>query len=241
MARMGKQSGDPAMTDSTGLPITTVSFLVTREVRWFHEGPPPDAVLEWFDDDSILRESRADVYDLAQARRGIGLKYRGGTAYDIKHRTSVHEPIMLAGAVGRTEDWVKVSYPIGGEQGIEEPIVVEKQIVTKRFELVAESESGEGAGCEVELSSLRVAGDDYWSFGLETFGSPARRAAALAGALQRLLFETPLPDGAPVSGPMSSGYPEFLAGIGDGPGRSGLTEVPDERSGGDAAWGSGWA
>ena len=123
------------MTESTGLPITTVSILVTREVRWFHTGPLPSAVIDWFDPSGASTvESRVDVYDLAFARRGIGLKYRGGMAYDTKHRTSVHEPLVLSGTVGRVEDWVKVSHPIEGRQGIDVPIVVEKRILTRRFE-----------------------------------------------------------------------------------------------------------
>lgn len=230
------------MDDITGLPINETDVLVTREVRWFHEGAVPDEVLDWFTigGEVGFRENRADTYDMAQAGRGIGLKYRGGQSYDAKHRVSIHEPLVFGGFVGIIEDWVKVSHPIGGPQGIEDPLVIEKQITTRRYVLGGATIDDGSGGCDIEVSSIRFGGRSYWSFAFETFGHPSRRAQALHGGLEQLLEDSPLPEGLVVSSNLSCGYPKFIADRGATPGDRGLHEVdeipPIEGWSGNAGW-----
>lgn len=222
---------DRQMDDFTGLPISETGVLVSREVRWFHEGALPDELIDWFTEGGEvgLRESRADTYDMAQARRGIGLKYRGGQSYDAKHLMSTQGPLMLGGFVGQIEDWLKVSHPIGGPQGIEEPVVVEKQIFTRRYVLGGETIEEVSQGCDVELSSIRFCGQSCWSFALETFGHPSRRGQALQGGLAQLLEDIPLPEGLVIASDVSSGYPRFLAERGGAPGGRLLEDVDGPR------------
>ncbi len=88
--------------------------LVSREMRWFLEGPIPDAARDWFDGlpgkgKKVKRSyPRQDIYLAIPDRPDLGLKLREGRL-EIKIRSGPGSPCpLLDGAVtGTGEDWQK--------------------------------------------------------------------------------------------------------------------------------------
>lgn len=201
------------MTDTPGHQNSDMGLLVTREVRWFHDGPLPTDVVRWFTMDGTkgFYENRTDRYDLVSAHRGIGVKYRGHESFDMKYRVSIEEsPILLAGFRGRIEDWVKVTHPVDAVERVEQPVAVAKQIITRRHHLPGRFD-GADAGCDLELVEIQVSGALAWSFCVETFGSAEDRIVAFAHGVERLFEETPLPQGMVLTSAVSCSYPEWIS------------------------------
>jgi len=184
--------------------------LLTREVRWFFDGSLPADVKSWFTAGSTrgVRKSRSDVYDLAPARRGIGVKQRDGVRLDAKHKVAELGVVRLRpGVEGRVDDWEKTvqsGLTVGPER-----LVVSKEIITLRFEAESPPDRG-SAGCEVELASISIGSARSWSLCFETFGDPALRGEALEAGLDGLVGEGPLPEGLELRSERSCGYPEWL-------------------------------
>lgn len=200
------------LADSNQMGIGSGRFgpstaLMTREVRWFYDGPLPLSVLDWFTTPSHHAEQRVDYYDLASARNGIGRKHRDSTTFDTKFRVDLFPSTPLApGVTGQVEDWMKISEPLGEspEHAITEPFPVGKQLITRRIPWVDDS------GCEAELAGIAAGGIRAWSLCFETFGAPERREEALAVGVQ-LLKETPQPNGVVFNQEASLSYPDWLA------------------------------
>jgi len=194
--------------------------LLTREVRWFFDGPLPADIENWFTTRSArgVRESRSDVYGLAPARRGIGVKQRDRATVDAKHKVAELGAVQLRpGVEGRVEDWEKTAQSgliVGHER-----LVVSKEIITLRFEAESPGDSGP-VGCEVELASISVGPTRSWSLCLETLGDPALRGKALEVGLDGLLADGPLPEGLRLRSERSCGYPEWVSGLAAAPGDS---------------------
>lgn len=196
------------MTEAGESPQTRPT--ITREVRWFFEGPLPDDVKMWFTDYARrgTRESRTDVYDRRAARSGVGIKRRDGAAIDAKHGVRDPEVLeLLPGVKGHVEDWEKTR-----ESGLlvgREQVVVSKEIFTLTFD-DPESHEEEPTGCEAELASIRVGPHRSWSLCFETYGDPESRAEALQLGIGGLLGEGDLPASLSLSVSASFGYPEWI-------------------------------
>lgn len=195
----------------------TPIILVTREVRWFHSGPIPASVLEWFTDSGRLgvHERRTDRYDLASARDGIGVKQRSSESVDMKRSVSQEAGIELApGLVGCVEDWVKVSRLLDDATATtdERCVSITKDITTRRYILdEATIERGVEIGCEVELADINSGGRRAWTLCFETIGPAHTRQSALLAGIEGLLEETPLPDDLSFTTEESCGYPAWIA------------------------------
>jgi hypothetical protein len=200
------------MEHAPGLPRGGTAVLVTREVRWFQEGPLPDAVLEWFLTPECEDEQRTDHYDLDAARRGSGVKYRNETSLDAKFKlASVGLLELSAEVVGNVDDWVKASTllesparPCGPQYAS-----VDKSLHTRTY-VLHEASGPLPSGCEIELVSLSLGSTAAWSLCLETFGSPELRAEALDLGVKQLTGETPLPRGLELGRRDSYGYVTWL-------------------------------
>ncbi len=182
--------------------------LMTREVRWFHDGPLPPSVRDWFTTHNHETEQRVDYYDLASARNGIGKKRRGSTSLDIKFRVDVFPSTSLApGIFGQVEDWMKISEPLGQSPNFEltEPFPVGKSLITRRIRLWDDD-----SGCEAELAEIAAAGMRAWSLCFETFGAHEKGEDALAAGVQ-LVMETPPPNGVVFDQEASLSYPDWIA------------------------------
>lgn len=189
------------------------SVLLTREVRWFFDGPLPSSVLEWFQGRNGARvERRVDHYDLEAAHRGIGLKRRSSTSFDSKFRVLIIENLALSpGLSGHVEEWMKISEPINEETSSRIPRAVEvsKELHTRDFPL----NGSNGAGCEAELAAITAGSVQAWSLCFETYGPPDQRAAAFSSGIARLLEGSPLPPGMALGPESCHGYPEWISSL----------------------------
>lgn len=197
------------MVTASGQP----SVLLTREVRWFLEGPLPTQVLDWFTGRrDVGVERRVDHYDLEAAHRGIGLKRRSTTSVDSKFRVVLIEDVDLGpGLRGHVEDWMKISEPLGDEvaNDIPHPIEISKKLYTRRFALGG----ADGAGCEAELAAISAGSVQAWSLCFETYGPPAGRDTAFRSGINDLLARSPLPSGMRLGPESCHGYPEWITSL----------------------------
>ena len=165
--------------------------ILTREVRWFFDGPCPSEILEWFHarfGDMVIEEHRVDEYHVAALNQGIGRKRRSGSDIDVKHLQTREVGVELSdGVSGTVEDWVKVE--LAGDDEFENAlhVTVDKRIVSVQLDV---PDSGGGAGCDIELADVLVEGMQAWSLCLETYGDEAMRPAALDYGVSSLGLDT---------------------------------------------------
>ncbi len=185
--------------------------LLTREVRWFFDGPLPNVVHTWWfaHDADVHMETRFDQYDVVAARSGIGSKLRHTGEFNVKQRLALVGAVELApGLMGLVEDWQKTTRPAANAPGaMAASIAVIKRTASRRFGL------GTDAGCEVELASVEAGDRRAWSLCFETFGRFDAREEAMASAVRLLLAESPLPSGHAFPLDASRSYPEWIAEI----------------------------
>jgi hypothetical protein len=193
-----------------------VDALLTREVRWFQDGPIPDHVMDWFTSAvPYERDQRVDRYDLDAARRGVGVKLRDAGPLESKQRLLVEDGVDLApGLVGHVEDWLKISKPFTHPSEVlaGRHVEVVKEIYIRRYRLPGTS--ADTAGGKVELVSIEVERVQAWSLSFETFGPPADRQDALASTITQFLDEFPLPDDFELDAGTSCGYPAWISRVG---------------------------
>lgn len=193
------------------------TLLVTRELRWFHDGDVPGAVLDWFEALPGHREQerRTDYYDLIAARTGAGVKYRDGQFMDSKFRLSArHLTTLPPPFSGLVEDWAKISTPIpSGEPPPPNGFVrIGKQLITKRISADT-ADPGTGspeAGCEIEIASIDTPVGAAWSLGFESYGLPEARGLAFRAGIDGATSAA-FPDGIPLASGYNGGYPMWLA------------------------------
>ncbi len=186
-----------------------LAVLVTREVRWFFDGPLPDAVLSWFSTADTTAELRTDWYDLRSALNGVGRKRRNGTSFDTKFRLeSLEDPDLGTSLNGTAEDWVKISEPIAtSSETIDDPLPIRKKLHTRRFVFQLDPR----VGGDAELADLDFGSSKAWSLCIETFGDPAERGTAFDQTVARFLAETPIPDSLRFETADCASYPEWLS------------------------------
>lgn len=195
----------------TGL-ATVIDEVLTREARWFVDGPLPSTVVEWFTaSPGAVPDRRHDIYDLEAARRGIGRKHRNGELVDVKVRVRDLGELPLAGRLaGRVEDWRKVSRITDpSHPRLREPVEVAKTLHTRRYEL-----PDVHAGCEIEVAEIEAGGVTAWSLCLETFGDPTLRDSALRHGVERFTAEMPIPTDLDLGPTRSLSYPAWIARLG---------------------------
>jgi len=159
------------------MEATTVERLVTVEARWFGDGPPGEALLDWFEARAEVRRypPRTDLYVRLPGVTGVGVKERDGR-FEIKaRRDRPLRRLVWGGWTTPLETWLKWSAPRAPIDGDPvSPVAVSK---TRRLAM-----SGD---VQLELATLEVAAARFWTFGLEgrTSGEvQAVLASAWAGA-----------------------------------------------------------
>ena len=184
--------------------------ILTREVRWFFDGPCPEEILDWFHTrfgDEVSEEHRVDEYHVAALNQGIGRKRRSGSDIDVKHLQAREVEVELApGVVGVVEDWLKVE--LAWDEQFENAlhVTVDKRIVSVQVDL---PEGNPRTGCDIELADVVVDGDRAWSLCLETYGDEERRPDALEHGVLALGLDT-LPFTLELEASSSCGYPVWL-------------------------------
>ena len=161
-------------------------ILHSCEVRWFFQGHLPREFLDWFRaGQEIVPSERMDAYLIFPGCESVGVKQREGR-FEIKAIRGASETISLgSGITGRSDAWVKWSY--GGE-GVDnwiaslngEPqgwLAVKKKRWLRKFSLdnhrteEVEITAVPQEGCGIEVTMVTVRNSDWWTFGLEGFGS----------------------------------------------------------------------
>jgi hypothetical protein len=200
------------------------------EVRWFQRGVLPAAMSRWFVEtlenggDAYSRESRTDKYVVVPACEHVGLKYRSGTVLEIKWRQSVMGELHFTPTVlGRPEHWFKVS-ALSGVEG-PDPTLDDRLIhsVVKHRTLRKYQHSVEGvvavkpslavpAGATIEVTTIRLGADDWWTFGCEAFSTPAATDDDLSDTFYAVLRHVlSAYDGPRLAKEESYGYPRWLS------------------------------
>jgi hypothetical protein len=171
-----------------------IQLLYSAEVRWFVKGLLPESALAWFLQDAPTDPLiRIDRYLLFPGCASVGVKEREGK-FEIKARCSSGEIARLAAhAVGRVEGWAKWSYERPPVTPWLEALALEpagwinvckaRRLLQFSLERGAPQRVGLAEqprqGCSIELTSIQARGGDWWSVGLEAFGSKARLQANL--------------------------------------------------------------
>jgi hypothetical protein len=190
------------------------------EVRWIFPGQLPAAVAEWFGRFPAETESREDTYLLDPQLRRLSVKVRGGAALEVKVYRGSPGILDLPGhACGRMESWQKWSFPFSPLRPDSDELagwrLVRKRRRITRFSLasgpiVARGPGlGQEPGCEVELTEVRTAGQDWWTLGFEATG-PADLLRSELHATAALVFAQALPGSVEPGPDQSRSYAEWL-------------------------------
>jgi hypothetical protein len=191
------------------------------EVRWIFPGQMRTAVVAWFGRFPAEMESREDNYLLDPRWRGLSVKVRGGCTLEVKLYRGSPGILDVAGrARGRMESWQKWSFPSGplshdyGDLACWRPVGKMRRI--SRFALASGRIVTYAAGlvheprCDVELTEIRTADQEWWSLGFEATG-PADLLHSALEATAALVFAQALPGGVKLSSDESRSYAEWLA------------------------------
>jgi hypothetical protein len=192
----------------------------SMEVRWIFPGQLEAAVARWFARFPATAESRVDAYLLDPQVRGLSVKVRGSETLQVKAYRGSPGILEVPGrAWGRMEAWDKWSFPISPlSPGAGDPPgwrPVRKRRRISRFSLASGQLAARGArpggepGCAVELTEIRIGGQDWWTLGFEATGPAGLLRSALAAAAA-LVFARALPGGVEPGPEDSSSYAQWL-------------------------------
>lgn len=214
---------DDADAASLATPEPLVSIHITAELRWFFDGPLPEAVHSWFTEASTrgLSESRRDAYrhdNLVD----VGVKRRFGTTLELKKRLDAPEPAEVGGMSGQIETWRRWS-PADHLVAVAADtlwIDVDKTVIKRRFDkdgreisLTEENRAMTGQGCDAEIVALSVCGRPAWSLAFAAFGPVAVRRGYLLDTWRESILNAPSQPHLDFSRAVPFGYPEWLVEI----------------------------
>jgi hypothetical protein len=199
-------------------PVTEATR--SLEVRWIFAGQLEAAVTGWFGRFPAGTESREDTYLLDPLLSGLSVKIRGGRALEVKAYRGSPGTLEVAGrARGRMESWQKWSFPFSpprqdsGDPAGWRPVAKRRRI--SRFSLASGPVTvpvpgpGQEPRCDVELTEMRTAGQDWWTLGFEATG-PADLLRSELEATAALVFAQAMPGGVEPGTDESRSYAEWL-------------------------------
>jgi len=210
--------GMTMMAEPLESPVTEA--VRSLEVRWIFPGQLEAAVVRWFARFPATAESRVDTYLLDPQLPRLSVKVRGGGALDVKAYRGSPGVLEVAGrARGRLEYWYKWSFPFSPlSPGTGDPPgwrPVRKRRRISRFSLASgqiaarDARPGGEPGCEVELTEIRMGGQDWWTLGFEATG-PADLLRSELQATAALVFAEALPGGVEPGPEDSRSYAQWL-------------------------------
>ena len=190
------------------------------EVRWIFPGQLQAGVAGWFGRFPARTESREDTYLLDPPLPGLSVKIRRGSALEVKAYLGSPGILEVEGrARGLIEGWQKWSFPVGlpsqdrGDQASWRSVRKRRRII--RFPLARRPVEARAPGpgpqpqCEVELTEVRMCGQDWWTLGFEATG-PADRLRSEIEATAALVFAQALPGRAEPGLDECQSYAEWL-------------------------------
>jgi len=197
----------------------------TLETRWFGEGDPPAALVEWFEVvcGNIAPDPwRCDVY-LAMGRPDLNVKLRAGRL-EVKRRQQAGRVMPFTedaeGWVERWDKWV-LPWPAVPRPGEEESPAPEQWIQVWKSRRLARLEVGETVTsakpvavplrmCCIELTRLSVHEAAWWSVCFEASAPEDELDGTFLRAVNHVfaLHESP-----PLDLAHSYGYPQWLMNV----------------------------
>jgi len=206
-----------------------LEVLFTVEIRWFYPGSIPDSVEEWFAllGPGLSREVARIDYYLSPARWSRqrdhrGIKFREGRL-EIKDRIRSAGIIQLGSRVtGELESWQKWGFHLkDGDSTTADDLVdqrdwiaVVKERAMRRYNVdnkgnVAVSDPGQlTVDCEMELSSVRVGDETWWTLALEAPGNEEQGVFALTATGHEALGSDVAPN---LTMSNSKSYPNWMS------------------------------
>lgn len=141
----------------------------TLEIRWFSPGQIPSSMQTWWHQDCFTPlpcplERRTDVYLVLPHRPDLGIKKRQGKI-EIKQRSAELGFIPINNnLVGQAEQWTKAIYT----QSQLDYFLIQNQL-SHFLWLQVEKERQQKIfqGCTVEMTQLKVAKQNWWTFAFE--------------------------------------------------------------------------
>ena len=164
----------------------------TAEVRWFLG---QSLALDRWDISYAARPVRHDFYLRGSGER-LGVKWREGNI-EIKQQQGKAEVYQHRKLVGYLEQWKKWSFPLADKEAFEPTdhwIKVIKQRCLARFSYQAgthtvipiAADDSTTDLCELEYTHLVVAGQDYYTVGVEASGDVTRLTENLVATMRYL-------------------------------------------------------
>ena len=203
------------MTTATQHQVPQTGRMRSLEVRWILPGQLESVVAEWFARFPAWVESREDSYLGNPPLGGLSVKLRAGRALEVKVYQGSPGILEVAGrARGRLECWDKWSFPCDppGPGGAGRPGWCPVRKLIRRFALASGAGvpgPGEEAGCQMELTEVRVSGQDWWTLAFEATGPASLRRTELE-ATAALAFAHVLPRGVELGTDDSQSYAQWL-------------------------------
>ena len=200
------------------IPVT--EGVRSLEVRWIFPGQLEAAVAEWFGRFPAGTESREDTYLLDPRLRGLSVRGPRGRGTGGEGIPRVPGILEVADAPaggwspGRSGPF-PCSPPRPGSGDPPGWTPVRKRRRISRFSLASGPVVARGPGpggdpgCEVELTEVRTAGQDWWTLGFEATG-PASLLRSALEATAALVFAEALPGGMEPGPDESRSYAEWL-------------------------------
>jgi hypothetical protein len=195
----------------------------TVEVRWFNKGVVTPRVLNWFQQDKGKIEkqpARIDYYLRVADGGSLGIKLREGRI-EIKQRYHQEGVVRFHERVaGQVEHWHKWSFELAerSKVGMAIPasswVEVEKKRIIQRYRITNQGNTEVVSvraycdwGCDLELTSINVEGEQWWSLGFESFGDETAIRAGLILVVRKVLAAEEPPA---FNAEDSYGYPKWL-------------------------------
>jgi hypothetical protein len=194
--------------------------LATLEVRWMRAGAPDAPVAAWFERFPASTEAREDTYLVGSQREAPSVKIRGGLRFEVKVHDGSPGVLSVPGrARGRLAFWRKWSLPIGTRMPIAVDAAGWRRVRKVRrmtwispdgTRLLARTPGPSGdLGCALELTTVDLDGDSWWTLGLEAAG-PARGLRRAVETAAERVFDEAMPSGLELRYEESMSYAEWL-------------------------------
>ena len=201
----------------------------SMEVRWFYQGTVPAEVAEWFQSGTGRAEAQAprvDYYLDLQEMDGLGIKLREGKVEVKRRQRQYGIRCFCEQAAGLVEHWRKWSFELSmGEGALSDSLrpasswmAVRKERQLRKYRVEEDdhlvpvpAEAYPERGCSVELSSLCVEGQDWWSLCFEAFGDESSLRQTLLLVVEEVLACEGVPF--PLDANASYGYPRWLVAL----------------------------